>query len=75
MFVTKSSGYKKLYQGQEDFTFSPDGIVLVPRAMIEILPECPWQTRDQVNWAVSKGWVQVVANMRDNEYTMELLRK
>jgi hypothetical protein len=67
--------YKKIYSGQQDFTFSPDGIVLVPRAMIEILPECPWQTRDQVNYALAKGWVQIVANMTNAEYTMELLQQ
>lgn len=55
--------------------FSPDGIVLVPRAMIEILPQCPWQTRDQVNYALAKGWVQIVANMTNSEYTMELLQQ
>lgn len=68
-------GYKKLYQGQYGFSFSPDGIVLVPRAMIEILPECPWETRDQVDYAHAKGWLQIVTNMPDPEYTMELLKK
>ena len=67
--------YKKIYRGQPDFTFSPDGIVLGPRAMIEILPQCPWETRDQVNYALAKGWVQIVANMTNAEYTMELLQQ
>ncbi len=67
--------YKKLYQGQADFTFSPDGITLVPRAMIEILPQCPWEVRDQINFALAKGWLQVVANMSNPEYTMELLKQ
>lgn len=68
-------GYKKLYRGQYGFSFSPDGIVLVPRAMIEILPECPRETRDQVDYALAKGWLQIVTNMPDPEYTMELLKK
>lgn len=67
--------YKKLYSGQKDFTFSPDGIMVVPRAMVEILPECPWQVRDQINYALAKGWLQIVANMSDPEYTMELLKQ
>ena len=74
MFST-NPGYKKLYRGQYGFSFSPDGIVLVPRAMIEILPECPWETRDQVSYALAKGWLQIVTNMPDPEYTMELLKK
>ena len=55
--------------------FSPDGISVVPRAHCEILPECPASVRDQINFALAKGWLQPVANMRDVEYTMELLRK
>lgn len=55
--------------------FSPDGITLVPRAHVIILEQCPWEVRDQINYALAKGWLQPVANMRDSEYTMELLRK
>ena len=74
MFKTSRS-YISLCRGQDDFTFSPDGITVVPRAHVEILPECPASVRDQINWALAKGWIQPVANLRDTEYTMELLRK
>lgn len=67
--------YVSVYRGQDDFTFSPDGITVVPRAHCEILPQCPANIRDQINYALAKGWLQPVANMRDTEYTMELLRK
>lgn len=55
--------------------FSPDGITMVPRAHIKILEQCPDNIRDQVHYALAKGWIQPVANMRDTEYTMELLKK
>jgi len=55
--------------------FCPDGISLVPRAHCEILEQCPANIRDMINYALAKGWLQPVANMRDTEYTMELLRK
>ena len=55
--------------------FSPDGITIVPRAHIEILEQCPANIRDQITYALAKGWLQPVANMRDTEYTMELLKK
>jgi len=55
--------------------FSPDGITLVPRAHVIILEQCPWEVRDQINYALAKGWLQPVANMRNSEYTMELLQK
>lgn len=67
--------YKKLYKGQKGFTFCPDGVMLVPRASIEILPQCPNEIRDKVQFAYAKGWIQPVAHMPDEEYTWELLSK
>jgi len=67
--------YTKLYRGQKGFEFSPDGIMLVPRASIEILSYCPNEIRDKVQFAYAKGWVQSVAYMPDEEYTWELLSK
>lgn len=74
MFKTNRT-HISLYRGQDNFMFSPDGITLVPRAHVEILEQCPAEIRDKVNFAIAKGWVQPVANMRDDEYTWELLKK
>lgn len=74
MFKTTKS-YVSLYKGQDNFTFSPDGVTMVPRAHILVLEQCPAEIRNTINWALAKGWVQPVANMRDTEYTMELLQK
>ena len=74
MFKTTRK-HVSLYRGQKDFTFSPDGITLVPRAHVEILESCPAEIRDKINYALAKGWLQPVANMRDDEYTWELMRK
>ena len=74
MFKTTKS-YVSLCRGEDDFMFSPDGFTMVPRAHIVILESCPWEIRDQINWALAKGWIQPIANMRETEYTMELLRK
>ena len=71
----QNKSYVSLYRGQDDFMFSPDGISLVPRAHCEILEQCPAEIRDKINYALAKGWLQPVANMRDSEYTMELLKK
>jgi hypothetical protein len=75
MFKTSQKTYKKIYSGQSDFTFSPDGIVVVPRASLEILKECPWQVRDQINYALAKGWLQPVAHLPDDELMWENLKK
>ena len=67
--------YKKLYQGQKGFNFTTDDTTLVPRASIEVLPECPNEIRDKIQFAYAKGWLQPVAYMPDEEYTWELLSK
>jgi len=75
--MIKSSGtrFKTLKQGDEDFTFSPDGITLVPRASLTISQRCPENYRDLIAECVNHGWIQPVAHMRDTEYTWEMLQK
>jgi hypothetical protein len=51
-----------------------DGFTLTPRAMLHILPECPKNIRDYINWAVSEGYVKCVANVYDYEQTFDLLK-
>lgn len=74
MFKTNRS-YVSLHRGHNDFMFCPDGISTIPRAHCEIQADCPDHVRDHISRALSNGWLQVVANMRDTEYTMELLKK
>jgi hypothetical protein len=64
-----------LRPGHEDFSFSPDGIKIVPRAGFEISNHCPLEYRLIVAECLNNGWLKPVAHMRDTEYTMELLQK
>jgi len=73
--VQKSHGYKMLKPGDNNFTFCPNGVTLVPRASLEISPNCPKDYAYIIQQAVQNGWLKPVANMRDPEYTMELLRQ
>ena len=75
MYTTSKHAVKTLRPGDEDFTFSPDGIQLVPRASFEISNNCPAEYRSIFITAINAGWLKPVAHMRDTEYTMELLRK
>jgi hypothetical protein len=36
---------------------------------------CPEDIKRKIDFAIAQGWLHLVANMRDTEYTMELLRK
>ena len=70
-----SRSHKTLRATDEDFTFSPDGITLVPRASIEISRRCPDNYASLIQECIGHGWLRPVAHMRDTEYTMELLQK
>jgi hypothetical protein len=75
MFKISNSRHKALRQNDPDFTFSPDGLTIVPRAAIEISRQCPREYQLIIAECIDRGWVKPVAQMRDTEYTMELLRK
>jgi hypothetical protein len=74
MFKANRS-YVSLRRWQKDFSFSPDGVTVVPRASIEIDDECPTEYKQMLMVALDFDWVRPVANMRETEYTMELLKK
>lgn len=67
--------HKTLRPSDADFTFSPDGLRLVPRAAFEINNQCPREYKLIIAECINNGWLNPIAHMRDTEYTMELLRK
>jgi hypothetical protein len=73
--ITAGRPHKTLRSKDADFTFSPDGLTLVPRASFEVNKECPRGYRLIIAECIGNGWLQPVAHMRDTEYTMELLQK
>jgi len=75
MKIPAGHAVKTLRPGDNDFTFSPDGIQLVPRAGFEISNNCPAEYKSIFVTAINAGWLKPVAYMRDVEYTVELLRK
>jgi hypothetical protein len=73
--ITAGRPHKTLRHNDADFTFSPDGIKIVPRAGFEISSGCPSNYAEIIAECINHGWLKPVAHMRDVEYTMELLRK
>jgi hypothetical protein len=67
--------HKTVRSKDADFSFSPDGITMVPRASFEVSAQCPREYKLIIAECIGNGWLQPVAHMRDVEYTMELLRK
>jgi hypothetical protein len=73
--ITTGRPHKTLRAKDADFSFSPDGLTLVPRASFEVNDQCPREYRLIIAECINNGWLRPVAHMRDTEYTMELLRK
>ena len=73
--ISQGRSYKTLRPSDADFTFSPNGITLVPRASFEVNHQCPREYRLIISECINNGWLKPVAHMRDTEYTMELLQK
>jgi hypothetical protein len=65
---------KILKAKDKDFTFSPDGFTLVPRAAIEISQRCPENYKDLIQECIRHGWVKPIAYMKDTEYFWETLQ-
>jgi len=74
MFKTSKHTYKTLKQNDPNFSFSPDGITLVPRASIALSNRCPENYKDLIQECINRGWLRPVAHMRDEELTWELLK-
>ena len=64
---------RSIRQGDPDFMID-DGMVRYPRAMIHVVPECPRNVQETLNWAISQGYVKSVAHVYGKELTMDRLR-
>ena len=71
-YTVQKSTTKRLFRGQDGF-FMQDGIRLVPRAEIVVLKECPTNMVDMLNYVIAKGYLQPVANVRDEELVWDKL--
>lgn len=63
---------RTIRQGDDNFHIT-DGLMLFPRAMLHILPECPSNVRETINWAVQNGYLKTVAHVQGKELTWEQL--
>ena len=68
----KKREMKEVRQGDEGFMLY-DGIVAYPRAMVHILPECPSNVREMINWAIAEGYLKTVAHVQGKELTWQNL--
>jgi hypothetical protein len=50
-----------------------NGIVMAPRAGLEISNDCPRQYKSMIMEAIKNGWLKPVAYMKESEYVWEQL--
>lgn len=73
-FIINSSKVREIVQTDSDFNIV-DGIVVYPRAMIQIAPDCPATIRSHIQWAVDNGYLKNVAYMYNHELTFDKLKE
>ena len=71
-FTLPDNIIKTIRQNDPDFHID-NGIVMAPRAGVEISNSCPRQYKLMIMEALKNGWLQPVAYMKENEYVWEKL--
>jgi hypothetical protein len=71
-FTTPDKTIKTIRQDDPDFIID-DGIIMAPRAGIEISNDCPRQYKLMIIEAKKNGWLQSVAYMKKSEFVWEKL--
>lgn len=65
-FVETKSKVHTIRESDPNFRIN-DGMVIYPRAMLHVLPECPHHIAEAISLASSKGWLKCVAHITERE--------
>lgn len=68
------SSTRKIYPGDPKFNII-DGMVVVPRACIEIDSGCPQNFKHIIERCAMEGWIRPIAHVKDNELFWEEFQK
>ena len=71
-YTTPDKIIKTIRKDDPDF-YIDNGIVMSPRAGIEISNDCPRQYKSMIMEAIKNGWLKPIAYMKESEYTWEVL--
>jgi hypothetical protein len=73
-FTTTNKTIKTIRQSDPDF-YIDNGIVMSPRAGIEISQRCPSNYASLIQECIQHGWLKPVAYMKESEYVWEKLEE
>jgi hypothetical protein len=65
---------RSICQGDPDFMLH-DGMVISPRAHLQIMSDCPDTIKTSILWALSNGYLKCVANVKDHELMWDQLHE
>lgn len=71
--IKKTKDVRSIRQGDPGFMIN-DGFAQYPRAMLHVLPNCPRNVQETLNWAMANGYIKCVAYVYGKELTMDALR-
>jgi hypothetical protein len=71
-YTAHKSIVRTIREGDPDFRII-DGMTVVPRAMLHVLPECPADVKRTIGLAVTNGWLKSVAHIKDYELMLDRL--
>ena len=71
-FTTHQSLVRTIKAGEPDFTII-DGLIVHPRASIEITAGAPVNVAKTIDWAIAQGYVRCVAHVKDYELMWDRL--
>lgn len=75
MITVSTKKYKTYKNTDPGFNFSPDNIMLVPRASFIVSDKCPREYKLIIAECIGRGWLNPLAHQPVHEEFMEELTK
>ena len=74
-FNTSKISYKTYTNKDPGFNFSPDNIMIVPRAGFQIDDKCPREYKLIIAQCINNGWLRPIAHQPIHDHFLEELSK
>jgi hypothetical protein len=71
-YTVQHSLVRKIRAGEPDFNIV-DGLLVHPRASLEVTPGAPANIATTLDWAIAQGYIRCVAHVKDYELMWDKL--
>lgn len=66
------STIRTIHAGEPNFTIV-EGMVVYPRASLQVMPGAPTNVAKTLDWAIAQGYIRCVAHVKDHELVWDQL--